>query len=221
MLVLLDLDNTLVDRDRAFESWAEAFVTGAGGDATDVAWLLEADAQGYAPRLVVASGIRERLGLRDSAEALVSEMRSGLLDRLETYPGVPERLGALREAGAHLVVVTNGSSEQQRSKVGKVGIASLLDGLVISEEVRAKKPSPAIFAAARAFVSNPSAVWMVGDNPRADIDGARRVGFDTAWVSHGTSWPSELPAPTLEATATVSVLDDLIARERRRTPPIG
>ena len=50
---------------------------------------------------------------------------------------------------------------------------------------------------------------------------AEALGFDTAWVSHGTSWPSELPAPTLEATATVSVLDDLIARERRRTPPIG
>lgn len=40
MPVLLDLDNTLVDRDAAFLRWADDAVASWGGDAVDAAWLV-------------------------------------------------------------------------------------------------------------------------------------------------------------------------------------
>lgn len=46
VLVLLDLDNTLVDRRGAFTMWASDFVAGVDGDTTDLEWLITADQDG-------------------------------------------------------------------------------------------------------------------------------------------------------------------------------
>lgn len=214
MLVLLDLDNTLVDRDGAFASWATDFIGAVEGDEADLAWLIGIDAQGYAPRQVIAEALIERFDLARDAKHLVTEMRSALLASIQTYSGVPERLRALRDAGARLVIVTNGASTQQRSKVEKAGLTALVDEVVVSEEVGAKKPSPAIFAAARgSFEGSP--VWMLGDNPRADIEGAQGMGFETGWVSHGSDWPGSIASPTLTGANTASLLDQLVALHDR------
>jgi FMN phosphatase YigB (HAD superfamily) len=36
---------------------------------------------------------------------------------------------------------------------------------------------------------------FTGDNPEADIVGAKVLGTQTAWVHHGRGWPSELAPP--------------------------
>ena len=36
---------------------------------------------------------------------------------------------------------------------------------------------------------------FVGDNPRADIDGAKRFGMKTAWVRRGRQFPDDLQPP--------------------------
>ena len=44
-LLLLDLDNTLIDRAGAFKSWAESFLAEIGAPEYDVPWLLDVDAE--------------------------------------------------------------------------------------------------------------------------------------------------------------------------------
>jgi putative hydrolase of the HAD superfamily len=53
-LLLVDLDNTLIDRAGAVDRWAREFAAAHGGDTGDAAWLVTADA-GWAP-FVVTNG---------------------------------------------------------------------------------------------------------------------------------------------------------------------
>ncbi|MGO1257553.1 MAG: hypothetical protein ACTMII_01265 [Brachybacterium sp.] len=48
--VLLDLDGTLVDRQRAFEDWARSFLVEVRAPAAELEWLRAADENGYRPR---------------------------------------------------------------------------------------------------------------------------------------------------------------------------
>lgn len=188
MLVLLDLDNTLVDRDGAFRAWATSFVDGVGGGPGDVEWLVREDAGGYRPRAELAGALRRRMRLDEPVDDLVARMRAGASDGIRCYPGVPAALVALAEGGARLVIVTNGAAAQQRRKIVRAGLDALVDGVVVSEEVGVGKPDPAIFLAAMEAVGEDRETWMVGDHGENDIAGARALGIRTAWVSHGRTW---------------------------------
>jgi putative hydrolase of the HAD superfamily len=59
----------------------------------------------------------------------------------------------------------------------RCGLADLLDGVVTSAAVGARKPDPAIFRAALALAGcEPAEAVHVGDTPAEDVDGARAAG---------------------------------------------
>jgi putative hydrolase of the HAD superfamily len=68
MLLLVDLDNTLIDRAAAFKAWARSRY----GESA-VEWLIAADQDGYAPREAVARRIADRY-----AEDVGAVRRTGL-----------------------------------------------------------------------------------------------------------------------------------------------
>ncbi len=81
MLLLIDLDNTLVDRASAYKGWALSRF----GE-SDVSWLIEVDQNGYAPRERVAAAIAQRYGV--DAVTILTELRAGTIDRLVLDPAV-------------------------------------------------------------------------------------------------------------------------------------
>jgi FMN phosphatase YigB (HAD superfamily) len=70
--------------------------------------------------------------------------------------------------------------------------------VLISEELGIAKPDSRFFAAAcRAIGREPSEVLCVGDNPRADVEGALKAGIDACWYNpSGAEWTGTGPAPT-------------------------
>ena len=105
-------------------------------------------------------------------------------------------------------IVTNGSASQLR-KVEKLELVDRAACIVISEEVGARKPDPAIFQAAATRIGiAPARILVVGDHPEADVAGAARAGMQTAWLRRGREWP----AHTVEAVpdVIVDVLDELL-----------
>ena len=44
-------------------------------------------------------------------------------------------------------------------------------------------------------LASPEQVMFVGDNPRTDIDGAKRFGMKTGWVRRGRRFPTDLQPP--------------------------
>ncbi|SDD92688.1 putative hydrolase of the HAD superfamily [Auraticoccus monumenti] len=206
---MLDLDNTLIDRDAAFRRWATSYVQTLGGSETDLRWLVEADRDGYEPREQLAAAIGRRFGLRET-DAVLVELRLGMVDRIEMDPTVFESLDRARSAGWSLVVVTNGTVSQQEHKLRATGLDRHLDGWVISEGVGLRKPDPRIFMAACQLIGSQELVtssWMIGDAAVHDVHGAQAVGAGGIWLHRGRRWPAEMDPPDHVASSFAGAVD--------------
>ncbi|WP_414641195.1 HAD family hydrolase [Baekduia sp.] len=94
------------------------------------------------------------------------------------YPDAAPVLASLRARGIRTAAVSNVGFDI-RPALAAVGVLEHLDACVLSYEVGAAKPDPAIFrAACAALDSPPHATLMVGDHPSAD-GGATALGIRT------------------------------------------
>lgn len=84
-----------------------------------------------------------------------------------------------------LVMITNGLSKVQRSRIGKSSIAKYYEKLVISEEIGHPKPEPEIFDKCMEVAEHfdKSTTLIIGDNLGSDIKGGINYGIDTCWVN--------------------------------------
>jgi putative hydrolase of the HAD superfamily len=211
-LLLLSLDDTLVDRAGAFEQWARDFLGRIGAPSHDLVWLLSVDADGMSSNWDVADALRDRYGLRVSSLDIVEEIRSGIMARLRLDPLVACALAIAEDAGWVPVVVTNGDTIQQETKLRRTGLDRYLADWVISEEAGVRKPNPRIFAiAAERARMRLSGAWMVGDSPEADIGGAAAAGVRSVWLRRGRSWLEDRYAPTLAADGVIAALAEVMA----------
>ena len=69
--------------------------------------------------------------------------------------------------------------------------------IIVSEEAGYEKPDPRIFhdALMATGLTAPGQVMFAGDNPLADIDGAKRFGMKAAWIKRGRQYPADLQPP--------------------------
>ena len=79
-LLLLDLDNTLIDRDAAFRGAAAAFLADHGLPGTDLAWVMSVDASGYTARDLVAAAMAHRYSVPTTA--IRDLLDNGVADRI-------------------------------------------------------------------------------------------------------------------------------------------
>jgi len=209
--VLFDLDGTLYIRApclRAFlaaqydkrrdilgvvprEAFIEAFV------ACDANGSVRRD-EAY-PRVLAEIG-----GDLAAASLLVDDYVTGYRDFCRPAPGLFPMLDALRTAGFRLAIITNGQTPIQEGTIAGLGLTHSFDVIVISEREGIRKPAAEIFrrALARLDVAAGEAVY-VGDNPEADIDGARAASMGAIWMVNGYY------APPDNADAMVSSLSEI------------
>jgi putative hydrolase of the HAD superfamily len=127
-----------------------------------------------------AAVVQERLGtslpLADVEEALLAAVR------FRAYPEVPAALARLRAGGARLAVVSNWDVSLH-DVLERTHLRALVDAVVISAELGAAKPDPAIFRAAleRLGAAAGDAVH-VGDSVEHDVAGARAAGLEAVLV---------------------------------------
>lgn len=71
----------------------------------------------------------------------------------------------------------------QRAKLAAVGLDRRFANVLISDDVGARKPDAAFFAALLRVLGSPAdACLMVGDHPVNDIAGAHAAGMQTCWL---------------------------------------
>lgn len=85
----------------------------------------------------------------------------------------------------------------------KLGLADYFSGYMISADIGFEKPRPEIFRQAIAMAGNPEICYMVGDNPVADICGAKEAGMRTILV-HSARGPSEDADYNCESLAEIT-----------------
>jgi putative hydrolase of the HAD superfamily len=100
----------------------------------------------------------------------------------------------LRRRGHRLGLISNWD-QRLRPVLGGLDLDVWLDPIVISCEVGAEKPDPAIFRIALdAARAQPSEALMVGDAPAADIEGARGVDMPGVLLNPGGWYRGPLPS---------------------------
>lgn len=178
--VLFDWGNTLVEF-----TWDDE-VLAAGHRAA-----LGRDDPGFTERyreLVLPSvgtpyaDLLRELGVED-ADAFIDAEHEVWRESSAVLASAQALLESLRNRGLKTGVVANGWPEPGRilrADAERYGLAPLLDAFVTSDDVGARKPAPAIFAAAcRAVDGEPAATLFVGDSLEVDVQGAADMGMTT------------------------------------------
>jgi putative hydrolase of the HAD superfamily len=108
-------------------------------------------------------------------EVGVDQMMAAI--RFRAYPDAAPALAALRRRGLTLVCVSNWDCSLPEV-LARCGLGGTLDGVVTSAGSGARKPDPAIFAAALVLAGcDPAEALHVGDSPDEDLAGARAAGI--------------------------------------------
>lgn len=90
------------------------------------------------------------------------------------FDGVKDLLDDIRLLGIPTAIVTDLTSQIQFRKVVYFGLDRYFDYIVTSEEAGFDKPHPAPFKLAlEKMRPEGNCIWMIGDNPKNDIAGAR------------------------------------------------
>jgi putative hydrolase of the HAD superfamily len=115
--------------------------------------------------------VSRELGREVTPEQLMAAIR------FRAFPDAPPALRELRELGLRLACVSNWDCSLP-DVLERCGVGRFLDGVVSSAGVAARKPDPAIFAAALKLAGcEPAEALHVGDSESEDIEGARAVGI--------------------------------------------
>ncbi|HEX7443701.1 MAG TPA: HAD family hydrolase [Acidimicrobiales bacterium] len=212
-LALFDLDNTLVDRTAAFAEAVPGLARRYDLDPVEaVPFIIRTDQDGTVGWPVWMGALIERFGIDTTVDEMRAAFVSGYLAAYRLDPGVADALRRLREAGWSTGIVTNGPPSQA-DKITGTGLAGLVDGWVVSEELGVRKPDPRIFAEAAARCGAELAGgWMVGDSAHADMAGARNAGLRSIWLPRGRPWPADAPGPDHQADGPVAAIELILAQ---------
>ena len=216
--VIFDLDGTLLDRDASIKS----FVT-AQYDRLSYA-LEHIDRQDYLTRFVELDNrghvwkdkvyqnlVQEFAITQVTWQDLLDDYETQFSDRCIAFPHLIEMLGLLRQQNYLLGMITNGRTIFQSKSIAGLSIKKYFDTILISEAEQIRKPQPEIFARAvsRLQVSAAASVY-IGDNPQADIAGAKNAGLKAIW-KRDCFWQQPK-----EADAIVNGLDEILPILKQR-----
>lgn len=123
-------------------------------------------------------------------------------------------LESLLASGRRLGIISNAADDEDvQTLVDQANIRPYFDFVITSAAVRHRKPSPEIFKLALDFWGvGPEQAAMVGDTLAADVEGAKRSGITSIWISRRAE-PEEIDAscPQYQPDAAISALKDLPA----------
>ncbi|WEZ84050.1 haloacid dehalogenase type II [Rhizobium sp. 32-5/1] len=135
-------------------------------------------------------------------------LKPALLDAywtLDCYPEVPAVLKGLKDAGARIAILSNGSPAMLASAVKNAALDIIIDDVFSVDTVKAFKTAPEVYdLVTTQYRLYPQAVSFQSSN-RWDIAGATKFGFRTVWINRANK-PDEymdfgpsLILPTLDS----------------------
>jgi putative hydrolase of the HAD superfamily len=103
-----------------------------------------------------------------------------------------------------LFAISNGNAD-----LGVIGLAHFFERSLAARDAGMLKPDPRIFAMLLEAAGVPAqGAVHVGDDPEADVEGARRAGVRPVWLNRsGSPWPAAITAPE----HTISSLAGLVS----------
>ena len=147
--------------------------------------------------------------LRARDTALVFRALS-MVKTVRLYPHVLTVLETLRRQGKGLYLLSNAQAVFTMAELGKLGLLSRFDGIVLSSDAGVKKPDKAIFEYLLSkYGLRPEACVMIGNDMDADMGGAASVGMAGRFIHTNLSPECQRPLP--KNCQEITGLLDLIA----------
>jgi len=117
-------------------------------------------------------------------------------NELQPFADVAPALARLRQR-YRLASLSNGNAD-----LARIGLDAAFTVSLNARQIGAAKPHRRCFERlARELGLAPREILHVGDDPLADVEGARAAGFVSAWMNRrGRAWPQELPVPEVVVT---------------------
>ncbi len=204
--ILLDLDDTILADDAVYEkAWGNVFEKPIPqASKLDISKLYAAIKQAgewyygdperlrkavqdrHACRREVVTIALSSLGIDDGrlARELADSYGEEKEKAIFVCPGAIETIRHFKREGIPLALLTNGSSEYQRKKIERFGLAPFFSHILIEGELGMGKPDEQVFRHALELlgVVQPSETWMVGDRLETDVRPAQKLGIYAIWV---------------------------------------
>jgi putative hydrolase of the HAD superfamily len=220
MIVFFDLDDTLIDSQRAvgeavreihrdlhIAQSLEAFL--AAWRAAHALWypryldghLSYRDLRRARVRDVLGPGVTD-----GEADEVFERYMNAYELRWTLFADVRPCLAALR--GLRLGVISNGPSKEQRRKLSRMGVEPFFNRILISEECGCAKPNALIFAKACELANvAPHQAWYVGDHLEVDYGGATAAGLRAIWLNRR----GDKTQTSARSVASLTQVPDVIA----------
>ncbi|MCM5704992.1 haloacid dehalogenase type II [Larsenimonas salina] len=149
--------------------------------------------------------------LEEGGHQLDEAQRKALLKGYGTLPPHSDTLAglkALRTQNVTMVAFSNGTADAMQNVLTQAGLIDQFDALVSVDDIKRFKPDPQVYLhLMRTMASSPDNTWLVSSNAW-DIQGARHVGLNAAWVHRDRS---VIEDEALAPTHTVESLEALAA----------
>jgi 2-haloalkanoic acid dehalogenase type II len=122
-----------------------------------------------------------------------------------------QALQNLRAQNQHLGIFSNAGDDQDvQQLVEGFGIRAYFDFVLTSAASYYRKPHPRAFEIALAqWNATPQEAFMVGDSLQADIEGAKKLGLGTIWITRRAAFTPEEKA-RVQPDVEISALGELI-----------
>lgn len=150
----------------------------------------------------------EDLGLSINPDQINSFYLDTLSKQIDPMPGAHDFLN-WADKSFSLVLATNGFKQVQRPRIALSGISAYFKHIIISEEIGFNKPDKEFFDHTFSRMGEPAKkeVMIIGDNLGSDIKGGTDYGILTCWLnSEDIYLPENAPTPDL----SIHKLDDLL-----------
>lgn len=129
--------------------------------------------------------------------------------QIRLYDGTADLLRALRQKGKKIAILTDGRPNGQRKKIEALGLAKLVDEILITDElggVQFRKPNDVGFRILKYRLGVPyERMAYVGDNPRKDFHAPRMLGMPYVYYQN----PESLYSKDAYAPITVHSIPEL------------
>jgi putative hydrolase of the HAD superfamily len=188
-LVLFDLDGTLLDRDESVKQFIAIQYDRLHDHLNHIsqtdyaARFIELDCHGHVWKDKVYQDLVTEFKITSTTwQALLQDYETQFQFHCVPFIGLAEMLDTLKQQGYQLGIITNGRGEFQARAISGLRIQSYFDAILISEIEQVRKPEAEIFNRAITQLGGiaQNSVF-VGDNPEADIMGAKNANLRTIW----------------------------------------
>lgn len=179
---IFDLDGTLLDSSKMWETLGERYLTLLGKKPEEGL----AEKMNDMTLVTSAQYLRERYDLSYSADEIVRHLNrmieSYYTDEVHLKDGVPKLLAALRAQCVHMSVATASDERLGLNALTRLGAGDLFAGAVSCSDYGAKT-SPDVFLAAADLIYAIPEETVVFENSLTAVRTAQKAGFVTAAVA--------------------------------------